>query len=93
MSNGQTNTMAVVSLVSGVASWVVAPLIASIIAVVCGHMARRQIRQSREEGDWMALIGMILGYLNIIAACASILVFVLAMVGVVSCAAVGAAAQ
>ena len=42
----KTNTMAIVSLVAGIVSWLAAPLLAAIVAVVCGHMARKQIRAS-----------------------------------------------
>ena len=31
-------------------------------AIVCGHIARRQIRTSHEQGDGLALAGLVLGY-------------------------------
>lgn len=31
-------------------------------AIVCGHIARRQIRTTGEQGDGLALAGLILGY-------------------------------
>ncbi|RIX30370.1 DUF4190 domain-containing protein [Amnibacterium setariae] len=30
--------------------------------IVCGHIARRQIRSTGEQGDGLALAGLILGY-------------------------------
>lgn len=30
--------------------------------IVCGHIARRQIRTTQEQGDGLALAGLILGY-------------------------------
>ena len=57
-----TNGMAIASLVSGVAGWFVLPLIASIAAVVLGHIARAQIRRTGEQGGGLALAGLILGY-------------------------------
>ena len=41
-----TSTLAVVSLVFGVLCWSVFPFVGSIIAVVCGHAARGEIRRA-----------------------------------------------
>jgi hypothetical protein len=38
-----TNTMAIVSLVSGILSWFMFPVIGALVAVVAGHMARNEI--------------------------------------------------
>ncbi len=61
----RTSTAAVLSLVFGIASWIVLPLLGALVAIIAGHMARAEIRRERIEGDAMALIGLILGYLNI----------------------------
>lgn len=63
----QTNTLALVSLISGLASWVVLPIIGSLVAVITGHMAKREIRESMgaQTGDGFATAGLILGYLNL----------------------------
>lgn len=58
--------MAVVSLASGIASWVIAPFIGGVVAVVTGHIARSQIRQTGEQGDNLALIGLVLGYVHLV---------------------------
>src|SRR5262245_38666905 len=60
----RTNSLAVVSLVAGLAQFVV-PFIAAIVAIVTGHIARSQIRRTHEEGSGMALAGLILGYIGI----------------------------
>jgi hypothetical protein len=49
-----TNTMAILALVF---AFVFAPA-----AIVLGHIARKQIQQTGEDGDGMALAGMIIGY-------------------------------
>jgi hypothetical protein len=49
-----TNTLAIIALVL---AFVFAPA-----AIVCGHIARKQIRTSGESGDGLALAGMICGY-------------------------------
>jgi hypothetical protein len=48
------NTLAIVALVL---AFVFAPA-----AIVCGHIARKQIRSSGESGDGLALAGLICGY-------------------------------
>ncbi|MGN2250053.1 DUF4190 domain-containing protein [Frateuria edaphi] len=62
-----TSAMAVVSLVSGIASWCVLPLVGAIVAVVCGHLARGEIRRSQGqiEGDGLAVVGLVLGYVQL----------------------------
>jgi hypothetical protein len=66
-----TNTLAIVSLVSAIVSWFMIPLLAAIVAIVTGHMARGEIKRSygAQGGDVLAVIGLILGYLNVIASC------------------------
>jgi hypothetical protein len=77
-----TNTMAIVSLVSAILSWFVFPIIGAIVAVITGHMARREIRESygAQTGDGLAVAGLVIGYLNLALSCLS-LVFVLLMFG------------
>jgi hypothetical protein len=63
----QTSTLAIVSLVAGILGWTLVPFFGSIAAVICGHMARKEIRQQpdRLEGDGLAIGGLVLGYLSI----------------------------
>lgn len=58
------NTLAVVSLVAGIASYVFVPVIGALVAIITGHMARGQIRQTGEQGGGFALAGLILGYVH-----------------------------
>ncbi|AXA85432.1 hypothetical protein DCD74_03080 [Lysobacter oculi] len=60
----QTHGLAVVSLISGILAWMVMPIVGSIIAIITGHLARRDIRAQPEryEGDAMAVIGLVLGW-------------------------------
>ncbi len=61
-----TSTLAVVSLVFGILAWCVLPFIGALVAIICGHLARSEIRRSpvdtRVEGDGMAIAGLVLGY-------------------------------
>ena len=63
----QTCTTAILSLVFGVLSWVALPIAGALIAIICGHMARTEIRRSQGqlEGDGMAVGGLVLGYLHL----------------------------
>jgi len=60
----RTNTLAVASLACGIGQLLVW-FPASIAAIVLGHKARRQIRQTGEQGDGLARAGLILGYLGL----------------------------
>ena len=57
-----TNGLAVAALVCGVAQFVV--VLTFIPAIVCGHLARAQIRRTGEAGGGLALAGLILGYVG-----------------------------
>ncbi|MFI9363642.1 DUF1707 and DUF4190 domain-containing protein [Kitasatospora sp. NPDC053057] len=52
-----TNVLAVVSLVCSLIGL-------SLPAVVTGHIARSQIRERGMDGDWAAVLGLVLGYLG-----------------------------
>jgi hypothetical protein len=60
-----TNSMAIAAMVLGVAEFFTAGLTA-IPAVICGHIARRQMRQVAQRGDGLATGGLVLGYMAII---------------------------
>ena len=60
-----TNSMAVASMVLGVAEFFTMGLTA-IPAVICGHIARRQMRMTPQRGEGLATSGLVLGYMAII---------------------------
>ena len=71
-----TSTTAIVSLVFGIICWVAIPIIGAIVAIVCGHVARAEIRNATPgsiEGDGMAIAGLILGYLHLALVAAMVL--------------------
>lgn len=78
-----TNSLAVVSLAAGVAGYVIPhPFLAGIVAIITGHMARAQIRRTGEEGGWMALVGLVLGYVHLALSILLVAVIVLLLLGV-----------
>ena len=62
----QTDTLAIVSFVAGVAQCVLL-LPATIVAIVCGHIARRRIRDGEADSSnsGFASAGLILGYIGL----------------------------
>jgi hypothetical protein len=62
-----TNVLAVISLAFGIASWCVLPLLGAIVAIVCGHAARGEIRRAAGtmDGDGFAIAGLVLGYIQL----------------------------
>ena len=85
----QTSTLAIISLVSGLLGWTVLPFLGSIVAVICGHMARKEIRQQpdRLEGDGLAIAGLVLGYLSIAMAVLAVMALFLFFGGLAALAA------
>jgi DUF1707 SHOCT-like domain/Domain of unknown function (DUF4190) len=59
------NGLAIASLACGIAQFAFGPL-ATIPAIVCGHMARSQIKRTGEQGAGLALAGLILGWTAVI---------------------------
>jgi hypothetical protein len=63
--------LAIVSLVFGILAWImVLPLIGALVAVVCGHLARNEVRRANGQvgGGDLALAGLILGYSQLVLA-------------------------
>lgn len=86
----ETNVWAVVSLISAILSWIGVFGLGGIAAVICGHVAKNQIRasQGRMGGDGLATVGLVLGYLNIALAVMAVCLGVLVFAGVISGAAI-----
>jgi len=61
----KTNGFAIASLVCGLAQFMFGPL-ATIPAIVLGHVARGQIRRTGERGAGLALAGLMLGWVAVI---------------------------
>ena len=77
-----TSSLAIVSLVFAVLAWVMLPFVGALVAVICGHLARGEIRRApvdqRLEGDGMAVAGLVLGYVQLTLS-VLLVVFVIAM--------------
>ena len=82
----QTSTLAVISLISGIASYFIVPLLGAIAAIITGNMAKKDIKESagRLTGDDMAKWGMILGWINIGLSLIGLCVGMLILLGAIS---------
>jgi hypothetical protein len=61
----RTNGLAIASLACGIAQFAFGPM-ATIPAIVLGHVARHQIRRTGEQGAGLALAGLVLGWAAVI---------------------------
>jgi hypothetical protein len=59
-----TNGLAVMAAILGVAEFPTGGLTA-IPALICGHIARAQIRRTGERGSGAAAVGLVMGYVGI----------------------------
>lgn len=72
----RTNTLAIVSLVTG--------FFCAIAAVITGHLAMAQIKRTGENGKGLALAGLVLGYLGIAATAVTVTLAILFAATIVS---------
>lgn len=79
----KTSDAAVASLICGILGWSFLPFVGAVLAVILGHMARADIKQSngRLGGDTLAVFGLLLGYasLALVAVGIILLAFLLAL--------------
>ena len=68
VQGARTNSLAVASLVTGIISWFMCPVLGGVLAVIFGHVARGQIRRTGESGSGLAVAGLVLGYAHLAAA-------------------------
>ncbi len=75
----RTSGTAIASLIFGIVTWVGLPVVGALVAVICGHIARAEIRRMPPgtiEGDGMAIAGLILGYVQLALCLLGILLFI-----------------
>ena len=81
-----TSTLAIVSLIAGIVSWILLPFISAIVAVITGHMAKSEIKKSMGmvTGNGMATAGLVLGYINLALALCALCVAILLLAGLIT---------
>ena len=82
-ATSRTSTLAIVSLIFGILGWTALPVIGSLIAILTGHMARKEIRESYGsiQGDGLAVAGLVLGWVAILLGLVSLILLALLFVG------------
>lgn len=82
----QTSSLAIISLIAGIASFFIVPLLGAIAAIITGNMAKKEILQSAGQltGEDMAKWGMILGWVNIGFSVLGLCLLVLSITGVIA---------
>ncbi len=83
----RTSSRAIVSLIFGILGYIFLPFIGAVIAVICGHSARAEIRRAPPgsiDGDGLALAGLILGWIQLAFSVIAIACVILVAVGAVA---------
>lgn len=74
-----TNALAITAMICGIVQFFGFWLLATIPAVVCGHIARRQIKRTGEQGAGMATAGIVLGWIGVgLSVLAAVLIAIIA---------------
>jgi hypothetical protein len=81
-----TSPWSIVSLISGISSYLVLPFLGGIIALITGYVARRDINNSGGalSGKGMATAGLWLGWINIALCALAALLIILLVIGLLS---------
>ncbi len=81
-----SSTTAIISLIAGIAGWTVVPFLGAIVAVITGHIAKNEIKNSAGmvTGNGMATWGLVLGYVNIALGLCVLCVAILGFAGLIS---------
>jgi len=59
------NDLGVWSLVTGILSWILCPLILGVVAIVTGNASRKAVRDGLANNPGSATAGLILGWINV----------------------------
>ena len=65
-SSDQGKGLGIASMILGICSITIVPCLATIPAIICGHISRKKSKQSNTSPSGMALAGLITGYLGLI---------------------------
>jgi len=77
----KNNSLALTSMIVSICGVMMCPLV-GVVGAILGHKARKQIRQRDEDGDGMALAGIIVGWISFGFMVAIILLYAVIIAGV-----------
>ena len=75
-----TSSLSITSMIMGILGWTLVPIVGGIIAVITGHMAKKEIRHSDGllGGDGIATTGLVLVSANLavgLCVCLALILF------------------
>lgn len=68
-TRSNTSALAIVSLVFGVLTWIVLPLVGALVAIICGRLAMKEIKEAQPGeliGANLARAGMLLARIQVV---------------------------
>lgn len=67
LNETRDSSLAIASLITGILGWFLIPLFGALAAIITGHLANQEIRESGGSltGKGMATAGLILGYVQL----------------------------
>ena len=83
----KTSTWAILALIAGIGTWTILPGITSILAIIFGYVAKKEIKNSNGTvtGSGMATWGLVLGWISItfvlLAICVTTILMVTGVIG------------
>src|SRR5574340_333783 len=62
-----TSTLAIVSLIAGILSYIFLPVVGTVVALITGYMARAETRSvpPKATGDGLAVAGIVMGWIQV----------------------------
>ncbi|MEV0889727.1 DUF4190 domain-containing protein [Promicromonospora sp. NPDC050262] len=74
------NDLGVWSLVTGILSWILCPLVLGIVAIVTGNASHKAVREGLANNPGSATAGLVLGWINVALTGAAVLVWIVFLV-------------
>lgn len=80
------SSYAIISLISGIMAWLGIFGLGGVLAVIFGHLAKKEIHENPQSvgGDGLATAGLVLGYANIALTLFGLCIFTLILLGVMA---------
>jgi hypothetical protein len=79
-NQSKDSQLAIASLITGILGWTILPVLGSVAAIITGHLANKEIKESNGalSGKGMATAGLILGYIQLAFV---VLIMIIAILG------------
>jgi len=83
-----TSTMAIISLIAGILSFFMLPVLGAVVALITGYAARKETRAvpPQASGDGMATAGIVLGWIHVglvVVVFCCVIAYVVGLLGVI----------